>query len=274
MDQLAERFAQRIRSRLMAPGARLPSVRQCAEQHNVSPSTVVAAYDQLLAQGEMRRDALRAPHREPRPLVVDEHGDPVLDAWLLDEMTAALPTDLVERVLKTIRAEADRVRLTAGVLGAQLREVAGGFTFAVAAECAEDVRRFIGAEKPDDLTPALLHARVVLPPTGAPQTLLLIGSDHRAGESFKDANTDTMMLVRVNDKSSTINMLSIPRDIQVEQVDGRDLHLGVVRREACLGLGADQRDDLTGATAANDNAAGICSVVFIGDYGKANAKRK
>ncbi len=50
-EQLADRFAQRIRSRLMAPGARLPSVRQCAEQHNVSPSTVVAAYDQLLAQG-------------------------------------------------------------------------------------------------------------------------------------------------------------------------------------------------------------------------------
>ena len=31
--------------------ARLPSVRQCAEQHGVSPSTVVAAYDTLLAQG-------------------------------------------------------------------------------------------------------------------------------------------------------------------------------------------------------------------------------
>ena len=27
-EQLADRFAQRIRSRLMAPGARLPSVRQ------------------------------------------------------------------------------------------------------------------------------------------------------------------------------------------------------------------------------------------------------
>ncbi|OGB81379.1 MAG: GntR family transcriptional regulator, partial [Burkholderiales bacterium RIFCSPLOWO2_12_FULL_67_210] len=42
---------ERIRNRLMAPGARLPSVRQCALQHDVSPSTVVAAYDQLLAQG-------------------------------------------------------------------------------------------------------------------------------------------------------------------------------------------------------------------------------
>lgn len=50
-EQLAVRFADRIRSRLLAPGARLPSVRQCAQLHDVSPSTVVAAYDQLLAQG-------------------------------------------------------------------------------------------------------------------------------------------------------------------------------------------------------------------------------
>ncbi len=50
-EQLSARFSERIRSRLLAPGARLPSVRQCAQQHEVSASTVVAAYDQLLAQG-------------------------------------------------------------------------------------------------------------------------------------------------------------------------------------------------------------------------------
>ena len=50
-EQLSERFAERIRNRLLAPGARLPSVRQCAQQNGVSPSTVVAAYDQLLALG-------------------------------------------------------------------------------------------------------------------------------------------------------------------------------------------------------------------------------
>jgi DNA-binding transcriptional MocR family regulator len=50
-EQLAARFADRIRDRLLAPGARLPSVRQCAAQHGVNPSTVVAAYDLLLAQG-------------------------------------------------------------------------------------------------------------------------------------------------------------------------------------------------------------------------------
>ena len=50
-EQLSARFGERIRNRLLAPGARLPSVRQCAQQHGVSPATVVAAYDQLLAQG-------------------------------------------------------------------------------------------------------------------------------------------------------------------------------------------------------------------------------
>ena len=57
-EQLAERFASRIRDRLLAPGSRLPSVRQCAAQQAVSPSTVVAAYDLLQAQGlvEARRN--------------------------------------------------------------------------------------------------------------------------------------------------------------------------------------------------------------------------
>ena len=50
-EQLAGRFAERIRQRLLAPGARLPSVRDCALRHQVSPHTVVAAYDQLLALG-------------------------------------------------------------------------------------------------------------------------------------------------------------------------------------------------------------------------------
>jgi DNA-binding transcriptional MocR family regulator len=50
-EQLAERFAQRIQQRLLAAGARLPSVRSCALRHAVSPSTVVAAYDLLQARG-------------------------------------------------------------------------------------------------------------------------------------------------------------------------------------------------------------------------------
>ena len=50
-EQLAARFASRIRDHLLPAGTRLPSVRQCAQQQGVSPSTVVAAYDHLQAQG-------------------------------------------------------------------------------------------------------------------------------------------------------------------------------------------------------------------------------
>jgi DNA-binding transcriptional MocR family regulator len=56
-QQLAARVAERIRHGALAPGARLPSVREGARLHGVSPSTVVSAYDQLQAQGlvEARR---------------------------------------------------------------------------------------------------------------------------------------------------------------------------------------------------------------------------
>jgi len=49
--QLAARLSERMVTGLLAAGSRLPSVRQCAQQQGVSPSTVVAAYDQLQAQG-------------------------------------------------------------------------------------------------------------------------------------------------------------------------------------------------------------------------------
>ncbi len=50
-EQLAQRFSERIGQRLLPPGARLPSVRDCAQRHRVSASTVVGAYDLLQAQG-------------------------------------------------------------------------------------------------------------------------------------------------------------------------------------------------------------------------------
>jgi DNA-binding transcriptional MocR family regulator len=100
-EQLCARFAERIRSRLLAPGARLPSVRQCAQQQGVSVSTVVAAYDQLLAQGlvEARKNrgffvrdvasafpapaAARSPASPPAALS-GEPGSPVwsTSAWM------------------------------------------------------------------------------------------------------------------------------------------------------------------------------------------------
>jgi len=65
-------------------------------------------------------------------------------------------------------------------------------------------------------TPAIKHARVVVPTPGAPQTILILGSDHRAGAPQSAANTDTIMLVRLNASSSTINVMSVPRDLMVD----------------------------------------------------------
>ena len=50
-EQLSAQFAARIRNRLLTPGSRLPSVRDCARHHSLSTQTVVAAYDRLQALG-------------------------------------------------------------------------------------------------------------------------------------------------------------------------------------------------------------------------------
>jgi DNA-binding transcriptional MocR family regulator len=85
-EQLAERFATRIRDRLLAPGARLPSVRQCAAQQGLSPSTVVAAYDLLLAQGLVQAERNRGffvRHRVvTTPAAVDKQAVPGLSTGL------------------------------------------------------------------------------------------------------------------------------------------------------------------------------------------------
>jgi LCP family protein required for cell wall assembly len=60
------------------------------------------------------------------------------------------------------------------------------------------------------------HANVVIPQPGSPQTILIIGSDRRAHAAIDDARSDTIMLVRLSGDSSTINVLSIPRDLRVQ----------------------------------------------------------
>lgn len=58
-DQIVRAVASRIDERLLRPGARMPSIRQFAASHGVSPFTVVASYDRLVAQGylDSRRGA-------------------------------------------------------------------------------------------------------------------------------------------------------------------------------------------------------------------------
>jgi polyisoprenyl-teichoic acid--peptidoglycan teichoic acid transferase len=91
-----------------------------------------------------------------------------------------------------------------------------------------------------------------LPSSGTAQTLLLIGSDHRAGESYRSANTDTMLLVRLDPGASTINVLSVPRDLEVRipaaggaytaklnsaySVGGPSLLLNILRTQVFSGL--------------------------------------
>lgn len=74
-EQLSARFSERIRQRLLAPGTRLPSVRECARRHGVSAYTVVAAYDQLQAQGLVEARRQRGFFvREPAPEPVRPHA--------------------------------------------------------------------------------------------------------------------------------------------------------------------------------------------------------
>ncbi|MBV9715384.1 MAG: LCP family protein [Solirubrobacterales bacterium] len=107
--------------------------------------------------------------------------------------------------------------------GALGRFALGGvivIAFAAATTAVAGLLQFKQFAKDIGATPAIKQARVTIADAGAPQTLLLIGSDHRAGTPFSSANTDTMMLVRIDPSSATINLLSIPRDLPV-QLPGR-----------------------------------------------------
>lgn len=117
-EQLADRFAERIRNRLLAPGARLPSVRECARQQGVSPHTVVAAYDQLLAQGlvEARRQRgfyvrseAAAPARPGRG-AADEASAPAAT------VLAAAPADASTLIRGMFHRQSDKPQPGMGVL--------------------------------------------------------------------------------------------------------------------------------------------------------------
>ena len=77
----------------------------------------------------------------------------------LAEMSAACEAGESRRPL---RVDELRAEYAEGRRGLVLKEVAGGFAFAVASACEDDVRRLTGAERPDDLTPALLETLAVV----------------------------------------------------------------------------------------------------------------
>ncbi len=101
--QLAARLALRIDEHALKPGTRLPSIRGYAAQQRVSRSTVVDAYDRLIAAGliESRRGsgfyvAARA-RREARRAQRAREAEPAVDAgapnvvWLLRSMLRQAP---------------------------------------------------------------------------------------------------------------------------------------------------------------------------------------
>ncbi len=90
-----------------------------------------------------------------------------LEALLFISSRPLAPAQLAEACacteLEVAEALEDlRTEYAAGRHGLELGAVAGGVTFAVADDCAEDVRRFTGAERPDDLSPALLETLAVV----------------------------------------------------------------------------------------------------------------
>lgn len=87
--------------------------------------------------------------------------------------------------------------------------------FTATATAVAGLLEFKQAVKDISVTPAIKHAQVVVPEPGRAQTILLLGSDHRANQPLRAANSDTIILVRIDPDSSTINVVSIPRDLKV-----------------------------------------------------------
>ena len=126
--QLAGRLAERIGQPSMPPGARLPSVRDCAQRHGVSPSTVVAAYDLLQAQGLVEARPQRgffvrgaAPRRAPDP-APGARGPAPVDATALIRSMFHAGSGLPAPGMGTLPPE----WLDAGLLQRALKRVTSG----------------------------------------------------------------------------------------------------------------------------------------------------
>ncbi len=73
---------------------------------------------------------------------------------------------------------------------------------------------------PSSSLPSAASKQLVPPPSGGPQTILVIGSDRRAdSKSLFDRtdppHSDTIMLIRMDPGRSQTSILSIPRDLQI-----------------------------------------------------------
>ena len=145
--QLCERFAERIKSRLLAPGARLPSVRLCAQQQGVSVSTVVAAYDQLQALGLVVA-------RAHRGFYVRDTAISASNTVLVQLNTAGAAIENIANVTPAVRAVSapvDATQLIRGMFHRPLSAVPGAL---------EKPQPGMGVFPPDWLASSFLPAAV------------------------------------------------------------------------------------------------------------------
>jgi DNA-binding transcriptional MocR family regulator len=105
IDQIVRSVAARIDDRLLRGGARMPSIRSFAVAHGVSPFTVVASYDKLVAGGylESRRGAgFFVRERLPMALNATEPAAPIAGGHP-ESGLAAKPIDVVWLVRNMFR---------------------------------------------------------------------------------------------------------------------------------------------------------------------------
>jgi DNA-binding transcriptional MocR family regulator len=105
IDQIVRSVAARIDDRLLRGGARMPSIRSFAVAHGVSPFTVVASYDKLVAGGylESRRGAgFFVRERLPMAFNATEPA-PSMAGANLESGLAAKPIDVVWLVRNMFR---------------------------------------------------------------------------------------------------------------------------------------------------------------------------
>ena len=88
--------------------------------------------------------------------------------------------------------------LTAGVLA--------GFLQHTAAQVARNDPKEVQAARPQ-----LAAAK-----PGKPIDILILGSDRRAGQPYLGARSDTLIVVRLDPRTGSISMLSVPRDLLVD----------------------------------------------------------
>ena len=111
--------------------------------------------------------------------------------------------------------------------------VVGGVAYFKVWQPLQQVSKIDAVKEPDLAN----SQKELLPPlAGQPTTALVLGYDRRAGDGNSPSRSDTLMLLRVDPKRKTLQLLSIPRDLQVP-IPG---YSGIHRINEAYSLGKSQ----------------------------------